>query len=145
MAFELETVINAPIDKVFEAASTFAYTDEIEHIEKMEKKTDGPVNVGTEFEETRHIRGLKVNNIVKVTEYEKDARFSTESQQHKLFLKCMYTFSETDGGTHVKMKGKLKPSGLKNKLYKPLITKMIKKEDGSQLEYLKKHVEGDSN
>ncbi|MBR7553687.1 SRPBCC family protein [Allobacillus sp. GCM10007491] len=141
MAIQLETVIEAPIEQVFDVASNYRYTENMSHIEDIEVITDGPVGLNTGIKETRNIRGFKVENILKVTEYEPNKRFTVESQQHQLFVKYTYLFSEVDHGTKVEFIGKLKPSGIKNKLYKPFITKMIKKEDGDQLQAMKQYIE----
>ncbi|MFB9973804.1 hypothetical protein FPQ10_05045 [Allobacillus sp. SKP2-8] len=141
MAIQLETVIEAPIEQVFDVASNYRYTEKMNHIEDVEIITDGPVGLNTGIKETRNIRGFKVENILKVTEFEPNKRFTIESQQHQLFLTYTYLFTEVEKGTKVEFIGKLKPSGIKNKLYKPLITKMIKKEDGEQLEVMKQYIE----
>ncbi len=145
MAIQMEAVIQAPVEEVFDVLTNYKHTEDMEHIESIEIITDGPVGLNTGIKETRNVRGYKIENILKVTEFEENKRFTIESQQHKLFLTYTYLFSEVDEGTKVEFIGKLKPSGLKNKLYKPLITKMIRNEDGNQLDVLKRYVEKQSD
>lgn len=143
MAFTSEVIIEAPIEEVFEVISTYKYSsDALGHIVNVEKITDGPVAVGTEFMEKRHVRNMNISNKLVVSEYEKNKRFAIKSKQHKLLLNYEYTFSETDEGhTKVNFIGKIKTKGIKNYFYRPLINGMMKREDGNHVELLKEYIE----
>ncbi|MGP4059356.1 hypothetical protein [Halobacillus sp. H74] len=56
-------------------------------------------------------------------------------------MRYHYSFIETSEGTRVDFKGELYTEGLRNKLMKPLVKKIIKKEDQDHLEHMKKFIE----
>ncbi|MGM8214865.1 SRPBCC family protein [Bacillaceae bacterium W0354] len=142
MAFKSEVIIDAPIEDVFEIFSTYKYAaDALEHIVKVEKVTEGPVKVGTEFIERRHVRNMNIDNKLIVTEYVPYEHFAIKSTQNKLLLNYKYTFSFVQNGTKVGFVGQIKTKGIKNFFYRPLIEKIMKREDGDHLEKIKRYIE----
>lgn len=142
MAFKREVVVQAPIERVFEVVSTYEYAPKmLYHIVKIDKVTEGPIGVGTEFVERRNIRRMNINNTLVVADYEKNKRFVMKSDQHKLSLEYTYTFEEAEEGTKINFVGKIRTRGLKNLLYKPMINNIIIKEDGHHLLAIKDYLE----
>lgn len=142
MAFKSEVTIKAPIEDIFDIFSNYKYfSDALNHIMKVEKETEGPVGVGTVFVERRHIRNMSIDNKLVVTEYVENEKFAIESKQNKLILNYFYSFTQGEEGTKVSFIGKVRTKGIKNFMYKPLIEKIIKREDGDHLEKMKQYIE----
>lgn len=143
MSFMNQSVtIQKPIGEVFAQATAFKNSPEImEAVIDVEILTEGPVREGYEFRETREIRGRKVPAVIEVTAFQPDKSYSVKSVQAGLDLRYHYTFTETTEGTKVDFKGELHTEGLRNKLMKPLIKQIIKKEDQNHLHHLKKFIE----
>lgn len=146
MSFLEKTVtIKKPIEDVFEAATDFKNSPEImDTVVDVELLTDGPVREGFQFKETREIRGRKASSVIEVTEFNKNKNYSVRSAQHGIDLRYHYTFTETTEGTRVDFRGDLFTEGLRNTLTKPLIKRIIKKEDQDHLDHMKKYIESTS-
>ncbi|MDQ0351319.1 putative membrane protein [Alkalibacillus filiformis] len=141
MSFTRSITIDAPIDQVFRVISRYEYAvEKLDHIIDLKLNQD-KVTEGTKMTETRHIKGQNVNNTWEVIEYEPNQRFVVKSEQNKLYLTYRYTFVEHDGQTTVNFDGNITTSGLRNLIYKPLIKKIIIKEDGEHLNKVKAYIE----
>ncbi|WP_162297923.1 SRPBCC family protein [Halalkalibacillus sediminis] len=146
MGFTREVVVKAPVEEVFEVVSNFKHAEEaMDHVTGVEILTDGPIGVGTEIKETRQIKKFEASSVLKVTEYEKNRRFVVQSEQNNLLLEYVYIFKEVKEGTRVEFEGKINTKGIRNRLMKPLITYIIKKEDSEHLNQMKKFVENRSD
>ncbi|QAS53130.1 SRPBCC family protein [Halobacillus litoralis] len=143
MSFLTKTVtIKKPLGEVFEKATDFTNSPEImDTVTDVEILTEGPVREGYKFKETRLIRGRKASSVIEVTKFEENKKYAVRSAQHGIDLRYHYSFIETSEGTRVDFKGELYTEGLRNKLMKPLIKKIIKKEDQDHLEHMKKFIE----
>ncbi|GEL77977.1 SRPBCC family protein [Tenuibacillus multivorans] len=141
MGFKRDVHIHAPIDQVFRVTTTYEYAPKVlSHIADIEIVGDAPIGVGSKIKETRKISQTQVENMLEVVEYEPNKRFAIHSEQNGLDLDYVYTFSEVDGGTRVEFEGKIKAKGLRNIMMKPLINRIIKKEDGDHLDKLKQYI-----
>ncbi|WP_017186229.1 SRPBCC family protein [Alkalibacillus haloalkaliphilus] len=141
MSFTRSVTIDAPVDQVFRVISKYEYAvSKLDHIIDL-KLDQEEVTEGTKITETRHIKGQNINNTWEVTEYEPNQRFVVKSEQNKLYLTYRYTFTEEDGHTTVNFDGNIATSGLRNLIYKPLIKKIIIKEDGEHLNKVKAYIE----
>lgn len=141
MGFSRDVHIKLPIDVVFHELTSFEYAPKVlNHIEEV-KVLDDEVKVGTEIKEVRTISNRKVENTLEVIEYEPNVKFATYSKQNGLDLHYIYTLSEIDGGTDIHFEGKVKTKGVRNFLTKPVINRIIKKEDGDLLYKFKQYVE----
>ncbi|UOR11023.1 SRPBCC family protein [Halobacillus amylolyticus] len=143
MAFlESSVIIQKPIDEVFAVATDFSKSPEImKTVVDVESLTEGPVREGYQFKEVREIRGRKSASIIEVTDFEQNKSYSVRSAQHGIDLRYHYTFIETTEGTKVEFNGELETLGLRNTLMKPLIKKIIKKEDANHLGKMKTFIE----
>ncbi|WP_371933446.1 hypothetical protein [Halobacillus litoralis] len=81
---------------------------------------------------------------MEVTDFDPNRKYSVRSHQHGLDLRYHYEFVQTSEGTRVDFQGELYTEGLRNKLMKPLIKQIIKKEDQDHLQHLKKFIESSS-
>lgn len=128
---------------VFLEVSNFLnYPEIFEHIEEMQKITDGPIDIGTRIQETRLIRGFKAHATLEIVTLEPSKRLVVKNEPSGLVILQDYVFEQTGQGTRVQLTSKVKTKGLRNLLTKPVMTKILKKEDVENLEHFKKYIEG---
>ncbi|MBP2243224.1 carbon monoxide dehydrogenase subunit G [Cytobacillus eiseniae] len=140
--FRSSVIIQKPIDEVFNYMSGMENVHEVMPIVvKMEKLTDGEIGAGTKFKETRLVRGKNVYAEVEYVQYEQNRSFTSRSNSNGLIVEYKYMFHEIEEGTQVEFEAFIKTTGLRMRLSKPMIVKMIKREDGYQLENLKNMLE----
>ncbi|MBD1380509.1 DUF3284 domain-containing protein [Metabacillus arenae] len=141
-AFADSVFIKAPVDKVFSFAIKPENSVQImENVIKTEKLTEGPIQVGTKFKETREIRGRKAEAVIECTKFIQNEVYSVKSEAKGLEVTYHYRFKEVDQGTQVDFDCQIKTSGIIMKLTKPLFTKILKKEDGEHLQKMKSMIE----
>lgn len=138
-------VIKKPVEEVFSYASNMENSPKImENVVEIEKLTDGPLQVGSRFKETREIRGRKASAVIEFTDYTPNKSYVVKSEANGLKVVYYYDFVPADGGgTRVDFKGDIHTSGLVMKLTKPIIRKILKKEDGDHLKKLKNLLESE--
>ncbi|SFK41658.1 Polyketide cyclase / dehydrase and lipid transport [Halobacillus dabanensis] len=138
-------IIQKPLEEVFAQATDFTNSPEImDTVVDVELLSEGPVREGFRFKETREIRGKKARSVIEVTDFEQNKKYSVRSHQHGLDLRYQYEFVQTTEGTKIEFIGELYTEGFRNKLMKPLIKLIIKKEDQDHLQHLKKFIETSS-
>lgn len=137
-------IITKPVEEVFSFAANMDNSTQImENVVSIEKLTEGPVQVGSKFKETREIRGRKASSIIEFTEFVPNERYVVKSEANGLKVIYYYDFKPTvEGGTKVNFQGDIHTSGIIMKLTKPIIRKILKKEDGDHLKQLKRLIEG---
>ncbi len=137
-------IISKPLEEVFSyAANMNNATDIMQNVVAIEKLTEGPMQVGTKFKETREIRGRQASSIIEFIEFLPNERYVVQSETNGLKVIYHYDFKPTvDGGTKVHFQGDIHTSGFVMKLTKPIIRKILQKEDGDHLSQLKKLLEG---
>ncbi|QHE51064.1 SRPBCC family protein [Pontibacillus sp. HMF3514] len=141
-AFSDEVTIAKPKDEVFTFAANMDHsTDVMPNVVKIEKLTEGPVGVGTQYRETREIRGKEASSVIEVVEYKPNEKYSVKSSLEGLTTIYHYTFTERDGETKIRFECEINASTLKMKLVKPVFKRIMKKEDGDHLQYMKKAIE----
>ncbi|GAA0466415.1 SRPBCC family protein [Alkalibacillus silvisoli] len=141
MGFNREVTINAPIEQVFQVITRYEYAvKKLNHVLDIKIENEA-LQVGDHIIETRSVSGQNIQNAWEVIQCESNKRFVVKSEQNKLFLTYDYTFSEVDQGTMVSFTGNIKTSGVRNLIYKPLIKRIIIKEDGEHLNYVKSYIE----
>ncbi|MDQ0271809.1 SRPBCC family protein [Cytobacillus purgationiresistens] len=143
--FRSSVMINKPLDEVFEYMLNVDNIHEIMPIvAKREQETEGQIGKGTRFLETRSIRGKNITSTIEVLAFEQNRTFTTKSDSSGLIVEYKYDFHEIEEGTQVELEANLQTTGLRMKLTKPLLVKMIKREDGNQLTNLKDMLEGNN-
>lgn len=137
-------IISKPVDEVFSYAANMDNSMKImQNVVAIEKLTEGPVQVGAKFKETREIRGRQASSIIEFIEFLPNERYVVQSEANGLKVIYHYDFKPTvDGGTKVHFQGDIHTTGIVMKLTKPIIRKILKKEDGDHLSQLKKLLEG---
>ncbi|WP_235858122.1 SRPBCC family protein [Sutcliffiella cohnii] len=135
-------MIEKPLEEVFSYAANLQNSIHImSNVTHIEKVTEGPVQPGTKFKETREIRGRKASAIIEIVEYEPPNTYSVKSESNGLKVVYRYFFENTAEGTKVTYTGDIYTTGIMMKLSKPIIKKILQKEDGDHLKQLKKVIE----
>jgi hypothetical protein len=142
MAFIKEVYIEASVETVFNVASDFNNSVFImDNVVGIELLTEGPVQKGTKVKELRDVRGRTIESILVFTEYVANQKYSVTSENNGIFIEYHYSFHPQESGTVVNFEGFIRTKGFKNALLKPIVTAIIKKEDGDHLDRLKEFIE----
>lgn len=142
MAFIKEVYIEASVETVFNVASDFNNSVFImDNVVGIELLTEGPVQKGTKVKELRDVRGRTIESILVFTEFVANQKYSVTSENNGIFIDYHYSFHPQGNGTVVNFEGFIRTKGFKNALLKPIVTAIIKKEDGDHLDRLKEFIE----
>jgi carbon monoxide dehydrogenase subunit G len=141
-AFSDKITINSPITEVFSFISdisngTKLNTDVVEVV----KLTEGPISKGTKFKEVKTIRSRRAEAFIEVAQYEPSKAFSARSDANGLIVTYHYQMNEEANGTQVSFQCEVQTSGIVMALTKPLIIKILKREDGDHLKNIKRVLE----
>ena len=109
-------------------------------IVSMVKLTEGIVGVGTRYRETRLMNGKEHSTELEVVAYEPDQRYAMKNLTEGIETIYYYSFQPEKDGTRIGLVCEVKASGVK-KLMIPLVTSILKKEDGDHLQRLKQAME----
>ncbi|PYZ93040.1 hypothetical protein CR194_07525 [Salipaludibacillus keqinensis] len=139
-----KVLIDRPIDDVFNtmanpenAAKMFANVTEVERTNDQEQQ------VGATYREYRQLTNRRVGTDIEITRYEQGKKYSFKSTSNGLTVEYGYTFDTEDGKTKVSFEGTVFPEKLMMKLTKPLVVRMLKKEDQDHLKYVKQYLENE--
>lgn len=110
----------------------------------MEKITDGPVQAGTQFRETRIVNGQEATAVLNVVAWEPNRKYSVANETNGVEVTCHYSFIPQNEGTRVNLVCNVTAGGLKKALV-PVVTAVMKKEDGDHLEHLKAVMEANGD
>ncbi|WP_416150731.1 SRPBCC family protein [Salipaludibacillus sp. HK11] len=142
--FIQKEVIDCQLADVFEtvadpknAAKIFLNVEEVEAQNEKERQ------VGASYREYRQLTNRRVGTDIEITCYDRNQAYCFKSLSKGLHVEYCYTFSEAeDGKTNVRFEGTVYPEKWILKLAKPLLVKMLKKEDQNHLTYVKRYMEG---
>ncbi|MFD2444231.1 hypothetical protein ACFSO7_09640 [Bacillus sp. CGMCC 1.16607] len=141
-AFTDKIMINVPKLEVFEFISDLRNGSKMnEDILSVEKLTEGPIEIGTKFKETKIIRGRNTEATIEVIEYTSLKAFSATSEANGLKVTYHYHLSEIPNGTLVNFQCEIKTSGIIMFITKPFITKIIIQEESDRLINIKRALE----
>ncbi|ADU30648.1 hypothetical protein [Evansella cellulosilytica] len=106
-------------------------------------KLNDTIGVGARYEEIREISGHRVSSELEIVELvENDLIvFSTKSNGMKVIYTYSFRKRETDEGISVVFEGEVIGESLRTKLFRFLLARMMKKEDGDHLQVVKKELE----
>ncbi len=142
MAFKETAVIHAPIEAVFNVVTDFTQAPAImETVVRTKKLTEGPMQVGTQIEEVRNIRGKEAATVLTVAEFDPNKSFVVKSEMSGITVTYRYEFTSLVEGTKIDFKGSIRSKGMKNAIIKPIFEMMLKKEDKGHLEKVKAYME----
>ena len=123
---EVSAVINRPVEEVF------AFVTRIENwnqwdtqLAEVKKTSEGPVGVGTTWQEVRHFMGRRMESTNEITEYEPNRKLSFKSTSGPFPVEGGYTFESVEGGTKFTVKGQAETGGF-FKLADPIVRRAVK-------------------
>jgi hypothetical protein len=141
--FETTTFINRSLADVFAFIGDPTTGAEIlENTLSCEKITPGPIGVGTRFRETRLMNGQKAESEVVISAYEPNHLVTLSNETEGVTTHYHYYMSEKGQGTQVRWVCELQAKGLR-KVLLPIVSGILKKEDGDHLEKTKAVLEND--
>ncbi|WP_312098021.1 SRPBCC family protein [Niallia sp.] len=141
--FNASVIICEPIEEVFAYFADMANAPEyMNKVEATEKMTDKPIGVGTKYKEIRNVRGNKVYAEIEYLSYNKNNGFIRRSSSNGLTIDYAYRFSEIPEGTQVEFEGTVHVKGLKMRLMRNFLVKMVKSEDSDHVQNAKEVLEG---
>jgi hypothetical protein len=109
-------------------------------VKSLIQLTEGSVGVGTRYRETRLMNGKEEQAELKIVDFEPYQKYAMKNVTEGIETIYRYTFQPEEGGTRVNLTCELSARGVK-KLMLPIVASILKKEDGDQLEMLKKVME----
>ncbi|MEM7128283.1 MAG: SRPBCC family protein [Chloroflexota bacterium] len=98
--------------------------------------TDGPIQVGTRFRETRRLNNKETSMELEVVTFEPPHRYAAAGTQMGVTATYHYTLTPEEEGTRVDLEAEV-TTGLLMKLMLPTIVKEMQKQDGDHLQMLK--------
>ncbi|PYZ98121.1 hypothetical protein CR205_05870 [Alteribacter lacisalsi] len=138
-----EVIISLNREAVFEFASNLKNSTEVlANVVEVNKLSEGPVGAGTKFEEIRQFRNRRVGAVLEVVTYNPPHSYSVKSENKGLVVTYTYSFTEEkENQTRVRFEGEVEAVSFPMKLMRPMMVKMLKKEDGDHLVSLKNTIE----
>ena len=137
---EVTIHLNRPVEQVFAfLMDTTQLTTWQTNLIKIDKITEGPLRMGSRFQEVRRL-GRKESRIQgEITAFEPNKRFETKTST-KPQVTVSYLLEPEEGGTRVKHKFVMLTSGFM-RLLEPMIAKSIREENNMDFENLKRVLE----
>jgi hypothetical protein len=112
----------------------------VNSVKSMVKLTDGPIQVGTRYRETRLMGNKEHEAELVVTSYQPHQQYSVQNITQGVETTYTYALAPENNGTRVKLICDVKASGIK-KIMVPIVVLVLKKEDGDHLRRLKTAIE----
>src|SRR5688572_11521562 len=139
-----EILIDRPVEEVF----TFVTT--LENIPKWQSAlsshviTQGPVGLGTRFEESFKMMGRTVDVVCEITEYEHPRKLGWKSTTSQMIaFESRFLFDPANSGTRVRFEGGNTLKGVW-RLAEPLVGGEFRRELKAELEKLRDVVEAEA-
>jgi uncharacterized protein YndB with AHSA1/START domain len=137
---EVTVHLNKPVEQVFAfLMDTTKLTTWQTNLIKIDKITEGPLRLGSRFQEVRHLGGRESEIQGEITAFEPNTRFETKTMT-KPQVTVSYFLEPEEGGTRVKHRFVMVTSGLM-RLLEPMIAKSIREENDSDFQNLKRILE----
>lgn len=142
-----ELQIDASPDRVFAAMIDFdGYQHWMNGFVGVEKLTEGPFGVGTEWRETRRMFGREASEVFEVTACEAPSRLGLRvdgkrGASRKGEYRFEYVLSPEGTGTRVRLNGQIDMPGWFAGLMARMFVGMFKKAIDKDMQALKQHVE----
>lgn len=111
--FSLTTRISEPPEAVFAfLADPTTMTRWYEAVEHVAVRPGTRVGKGSRFQLTRSLPGGRAVNIVEITEYEPDRKFTVESRSGPTPFRYAYSLDVIEEGTALRLDGRISAEGL---------------------------------
>jgi hypothetical protein len=140
-----KVLIEAPAKEVFEqVADPEKAKDMFVSVTEVERLNDKVKEPGAKYREYRQLSNRKVGTDVEITEYQPFEIYGLTSQANGMKVNYRYTFKDVEEGwTEITFEGTVIPEKFILKLTKPIVTRMLIREEKDHLIYLKKFIEGE--
>lgn len=136
--------IDAPLEKVFQTVGDIHnFSKAVPDIVNVEMLSEVTAGKGTRFREIREINGREASTELEVTEYVENEHIRLVADSHGTVWDSVFTVSESDGHTELKLIMDAKAYKLLAKLMNPLMKGFIKKALQKDMEAVKKYCEAD--
>lgn len=136
------TMIDASSEKVFQTVSDIRnFSKAVPDIVDVEILSDVTNGKGTRFRETRIMNGKKASTVLEVTEYVENERIRLVADSHGTVWDSIFTVTESDGQTELKLEMEAKAYKLLSKLLNPLMKGAMKKALQKDMEAVKSYCE----
>jgi uncharacterized membrane protein len=123
---EVSVVINRPVEEVFAFVTRIESWNQWDtQLAEVKKTSEGPVGVGTTWQEVRHFMGQRMESSNEITEYEPNRKLSFKSTSGPFPVEGGYTFESVEGGTKFTVKGQAETGGF-FKLADPIVRRAVK-------------------
>lgn len=140
--FEMTEWVARPPKEVFQFVTDSANAPKVnDSVIQMEKLTDGPVDVGTRYRETRLMDGKEQQTELEVVAFENGSRYSVRNETQGIETIYEYVIRSEEDGTRIDLSCHVNAKGLKKAIV-PAVVNILKKEDGDHLQRLKLMMEG---
>jgi carbon monoxide dehydrogenase subunit G len=138
-----EIVINRPPDQVFRFLTDLGnVTQWATGVSEVKVLTEGPVRLGTQFEETIRMMGRPVRTVCEVVDLAEGRKFAYKSVSSGMMTyEGQFVFEPADGGTRLRYSSTARLGGLW-RLLEPLVAMEAKKETQAELQKIKSALEG---
>lgn len=142
---EKSAVINRPVEDVF------AYVTDVENepqwiseVMKVRMTSDGPVGVGTTYDNIVQFLGREIVDPHEVVQYEPNSKFAFKSYSGQISFEGTHSFEATsDGDTKFTFEAKGETGNL-FKLAEPIVNRMINRQWETNVANLKELLESQS-
>ncbi len=117
----ISKTIDAPVDRVFSVMSDIPHAEEtVSGITKIEMLTDGPVDRGTRWRETRLMFGREATEELEITRFVPNRSYAVECESCGVHFKTDFRFHPQDGQTKVEMEMTTRPLSWMARIMSPL-------------------------
>jgi uncharacterized protein YndB with AHSA1/START domain len=142
--FEIVTIINCPVAKVFAAMEDLNRApDWNPAVMEVRRKEDGPLGVGSNVVYVGRFLGRSFESTSKYVAYVPNQRFATQTTSGPFHLEIDNAFEPVDGGTRLTSVYKGESRGF-FKLAEPVVVRMAKRQFVTATENLKELLEADA-
>lgn len=133
---QASSVIHRPIEDVFAFISNMENSPLYGRTETTTKLTDGPISVGTKYQEEGKVMGRKTNGRLEITKYEPTSKFSYTNKFGNIREQANFTFEAVGESTRTSFDGEA-DMGRIGDLLAPLFSRMINRQMQSLFESIK--------
>lgn len=134
--------IAAPIDSVFRTVAEInRFSKAIPHIVRVEFISEEKSGLGTQFRETRSMRGREFSTVLEITEFAENEHVRIVSDSHGTVWDTLFTVEPEDAHTILKMEMTATPKKLAAKASTRLMRPMVAKAVAADMESVKTYCE----
>ena len=139
--FQLSEHINRSPEEVFAYVTDLSKALEwLPAVTGLEPISEGPMQVGTRYQETRRVGDMEGQTEIEVTHYNPPVSYATIFKRGGYHSTYCYTFKIEGVGTRVELKCVVVGLGIK-KLFAPIIARAMRRFDQGQLVSLRKSID----